>query len=263
MILAGTSATSAILVQFLPAHGIYLTPSMQPVFDGYMPEANGGTIQQVDAPLIQIPTMNEVRNGNVTTRQDGDQPGDQFRLYEFTGMGHVDSRDSVRTKPNPCASPTSQFPVQAYVAVALRHLFNWVDAGIVPPRANRVLIDRNTDNDGSLMALDTHGNPIGGVRSPYVDAPVAQYGVPNTGADTLPPNPSAYMAANGLAGARQICGLGAYQVAFSREKLRDLYGSKQEYLRQVEARLDELEAAGWSLPVYRDMILADARAVDF
>lgn len=263
MVLAGTSATSAILVQFLPAHDILLRPSMQPVFDGYMPEANGSTIQQVNAPLIQIPTMTEVRNANVTTRQDSDEAGNQFRLYEFAGMGHVDSRDSVRTKPDPCANPVSHFPVQAYVAVALNHLLNWVDRGVVPPRANRVLTDRNVDNDGSLMALDANGNPIGGVRNPYVDVPMASYHVPNAGAAALPPNPSAYMAANGLAGANQICGLGAYQVVFSKEKMRELYGNKAEYVRQVEARLDELEAAGWSLPVYHEMILSDARAVEF
>jgi hypothetical protein len=29
------------------------------------------------------------------------------------------------------------------------------------------------------------------------------------------------------------------------------------------ARLDELEREGWSLPVYRDMLLADAAAIDF
>ena len=29
------------------------------------------------------------------------------------------------------------------------------------------------------------------------------------------------------------------------------------------ARLDELERAGWSLPVYRDMLVGDAAAIDF
>jgi hypothetical protein len=31
----------------------------------------------------------------------------------------------------------------------------------------------------------------------------------------------------------------------------------------VDARLKELEKAGWSLPVYHDLIMADAQAVDF
>jgi hypothetical protein len=263
MVLAGTSATAGTLIQYLPAHPVYRTPSMRPVFDGYLPHSNGSTIAPVDAPLIQVPTMTEVRQGNVTTRQDSDEPGNQYRLYEFAGMGHLDSRDNVRTRPDPCANPTSNYPLQAYLSVALDHLFRWVDTGTSPPRANRVLIDRNTDNDGSLMALDAHGNPIGGIRNPYLDVPVAKYGVPNSGAAALPENPSAYMAAAGLAGANQICGLGAYQIDMAASQLRELYGSKQEYLRQVEQRMRELEAAGWSLPVYRDTILGDARAVEF
>jgi hypothetical protein len=31
----------------------------------------------------------------------------------------------------------------------------------------------------------------------------------------------------------------------------------------VEQRVGELEKAGWSLPVYRELILADAASVDF
>jgi hypothetical protein len=247
----------------MAAHDVYRTPSMGPVYDGYLAHSNGSTIQGANAPLIQVPTMNEVRTAGVPTRQDSDEEGSQYRLYEFAGMGHVDSRDSVRTQPDPCANPVSQFPLQAYLAVAVHHLIQWTDQGVPPPRGNRVLLDRNTDNDDSLMALDVHGNPIGGIRNPYVDVPVVHYGVPNSGAAQLPPNPSEYMATAGLGGARQICGLGVYQEAFSPEKLRELYGTSREYVRQVEARLNELEAAGWSLPVYHDVIMSDARSVEF
>ena len=54
-----------------------------------------------------------------------------------------------------------------------------------------------------------------------------------------------------------MCRLSAYQELFPAAKLRELYGSKREYLRMFEARLDELERQGWSLPVYRATILAD------
>ena len=45
--------------------------------------------------------------------------------------------------------------------------------------------------------------------------------------------------------------------------MRQLYGSQQNFLRQFEDNLNEHEAAGWSLPVYHELIMADARAVDF
>jgi hypothetical protein len=42
-----------------------------------------------------------------------------------------------------------------------------------------------------------------------------------------------------------------------------LYGDKRQYRSKVEKRLAELEKAGWSLPVYREMILGDAAKVEF
>jgi hypothetical protein len=60
-----------------------------------------------------------------------------------------------------------------------------------------------------------------------------------------------------------MCGLSAFQIDFSKAQLKQLYGSKQNYRTKVEKRLTELEKAGWSLPVYREMILGDAAKIDF
>jgi hypothetical protein len=260
--MSGTSMSSGTLINYLPAHMVYRTPQMQGIFDGFMPTSTGATIREIDVPLIEMPTMHEVET-NVPRRQDSDEPGKQFRLYEISGVGHVDSRDNVRLLPNPCTKPLSTFPLQAYMSVGLHHLFRWVDQGITPPRAERVLLDRNTDNDGSAMALDKQGNPLGGIRNPYVDVPTAKYRPINTAVDPVIKNPSEYVAANGLQGAQTMCRLSAYQEPFSAAQLRELHGSKREYLRKFEARLNELEQQGWSLPVYRELILADARAIDF
>ena len=262
MVLAGTSMSAGTLINYLPAHRVYRTPDMQHIYDGYLPTSAGQTIMEIDVPLIQMPTLHEVET-NVPRRQDSDEAGKQYRLFEVAGIGHVDSRDNVRLLPNPCTRPLSTFPTQAYMAVGLHHLFRWVDQGIAPPRANRMLLDRSTAGDGSMMALDEHGNGLGGIRNPYVDVPTAKYVAVNAAKDPVIANPSAYVAANGLMGAQIMCRLSAYQEPFSQAKLRELYGSKQEYVRKFEARLDELERAGWSLPVYRDLIARDARAIDF
>jgi hypothetical protein len=174
----------------------------------------------------------------------------------------VDSRDNVRLQPDPCKQPVSRFPQQAYMSVALHHLFQWVDKGIVPPRSTRIWKDRD-ESDGSPMVLDELGNPRGGIRTVYVDVPTARYGVPNEAAVPLIPNPSAYIAKGGLPAANQMCGLANYQIDFSKAQLKQLYGDKQQYRSKVEKRLTELEKAGWSLPVYREMILSDAAKVEF
>jgi len=152
---------------------------------------------------------------------------------------------------------------QAYFAVGLHHLLRWVDEGVAPPRAPRILLDRDTSNDGSTMVLDAQGNPQGGIRTPYVDVPFAKYTPVNTAAEPVIANPSEYVKANGLQGAQIMCRLSAYQEPFTAAKLRELYGSPREYVRKVQASLDALEKQGWSLPVYREALLADARKVAF
>src|SRR5688500_16849439 len=164
MVLAGTSASAGVLVNYLPAHMVLRLPDMKPIYDGFLPTSTGATIQRVDVPMIQVPTMTEVAGGAPTARQDGDEPGNQFRVYEFAGMAHIDSRDAVAYYPNPCRLPISRYPMAAYMSVALDHLWRWVDKGSVPPRAERILIDRNESNDGSVMALDEYGNARGGIR---------------------------------------------------------------------------------------------------
>jgi hypothetical protein len=249
MVLFGTSASSRTLTNYLPAHKVFRTPEMKHIYDGFMPTSNGTVIEAVDVPVIQVPTQHEYENIG-TTRQDGDAPGDQYRDFEFAAMGHLDTRNNGGRLPqSACVNPQSKYPMEAYMSVALHHLFRWVDQGIVPPRADRVLIDRSRDNDGSLMALDEHGNAKGGIRNPYVDVPVAKYTARNTAA------------ASG--GNPQLCGLSVYQTPFPAAKLRALYGNKDKFVKRVDARLKELEKAGWSLPVYHDLILADARAVEF
>jgi hypothetical protein len=60
-----------------------------------------------------------------------------------------------------------------------------------------------------------------------------------------------------------LCFLSGWQTPLTQAELRSKYGDKGSYVRMVEARVNELEQAGWSLPVYREIIMNDARAVSF
>jgi hypothetical protein len=262
MVMGGTSMTAGVLINYLPAHMVYRTPQMQRIYDGFLPMSNGAMIRDVDVPVIHVPTMHEV-SGNITNKQDSDEPGKQYRLYEFSGMGHIDTRDSVRLKPNPCVDPLSTFPVQAYMSVALDHLFKWVDKGTVPPRAARILLDRDQSNDGSMMALDQNGNPQGGIRTVYVDVPAVKYVIRPAALNPVVANAAPYIASGGQNAANLMCGLSTAQFAFPPAKLKELYKNRQGYVKAVETRLTALEKAGWSLPLYREMILSDASKVNF
>jgi hypothetical protein len=263
VIFAGTSASAAVLVNYLPAHMVYRLAGMKPIYDGFLPTSSGANIRQIDVPMIQVPTMTEVSGVNSTTRQDGDAPGDQFRVYEFAGMAHLDTRDVVAFRPDPCKYPISMYPMSAYMSVALNHLVQWVDRGTVPPRAPRMLVDRDVTNDGSLMALDEYGNVRGGIRNPYVDVPVMRYSVRNQGAVPPVANAQPWVALRGEAGINQLCGLTGYQLPIPGDTLKKLYKNKADYLARVERSVNELERQGWSLPLYRPLILGDAAKVTF
>jgi hypothetical protein len=263
MILAGTSASAAALVNYLPAHMVLRLADLRPIYDGFLPTSTGATIRQIDVPMIQVPTLTEVAGGNATARQDGDEPGNQFRVYEFAGMAHIDSRDAAAYYPNPCKLPISRFPMAAYMSVALHHLWQWVDEGAVPPKADRILVDRNVANDGSLMALDEHGNPRGGIRNPYVDVPAKKYGVRNEGAVPPIPNAHPFVAVRGEAAQNQLCGLAGYEIDLTAAQLKTLYRNPGDYRARVARSVDALTRQGWSLPVYRDIILGDAAKVSF
>jgi alpha/beta hydrolase family protein len=263
MILAGSSASAAVVVNYLPAHMVQRLADLKPIYDGFMPTSNGTNLRRVDVPMIQVPTMREVFQGFGPTRVDGDAPGDQFRMYEFAGMAHIDSRDAAAYYPDPCKLPISRFPLAAYMSVALNHLWQWIGKGTVPPHADRFYVDYNTDRDGSLLALDEWGNVKGGIRTPYVDVPAAKFGVPNSGAEPPIKNPHPFIAARGEAAQNQLCGLANYQINFTPEQLKKLYKDKKTYQARVLQRYDELVKEGWALPVYRPVVAEDAAAVGF
>jgi len=203
-------------------------------------------------PVILMPTMTEVNAAsprcNPYRRPDGDVLGDQFLIYEVAGMAHNDSRINPTYEPDPCKYPVSRFPEAAGMSVGLDHLIQWVDKGRIPPRAPYIATD----------GLDEYGNVKGGVRNSYVDVPLYRYVAPNEAAATPVPNPSALVQGRGAAGPGFFCGIAGYQLPLSKEQLQKLYKNKKDYQTKVEQRVNQLIKEGWFLPVYKDLVIADA-----
>lgn len=248
LFMMGTSQSAGTLRGYLPAHAEWRMPDGKPIYDGYLPTSTAGMpIPKVDVPLIQIATQTEVNGGaakgSVYRRPDGDAPGDQFRLYEIAGMPHNDSRENPTYSPDPCKMPVTRFPVGAMMALGLHHLIEWVDKGTAPPRADRIIVENGA------LALDEHGNARGGVRSTYVDIPVAKYGVPNN-ADPKPGTRDDF-----------YCNIAGYETPLAGDRLRALHTDTATYRRKVQQRLDELTKAGWFLAEYSDQVTGDAEKV--
>jgi len=256
-ILMGTSNTSAVLRAYLPTHMSTRMPDGSPIFDGFYATSTGGAnqIQKVDVPLVHLATLTEVNadaaNGNRYRRPDGDEPGNQYRLYEVAGMPHNESRDNPTYMPNPCEKPISQLPVGALMSMGLHHLVEWVNKGTVPPHGEKVIVDGDTSNDGSLFALDANGNVKGGVRNVYVDVPVAKYGVPNV----AQPKPGSR--------ADFYCNIAGWQEPYPADKLKSLYKDPKTYQKKVDERVKQLVREGWYLPEYVNEAKSDAAMVMF
>jgi hypothetical protein len=267
MILTGSSASAGVAQQYLTnAHMAMRLSDMKPIYDGFMPTSANGQIPVLDVPTLLVPTMRETFQGRGTAQPDNEN----LRVYEFAGMAHIDSRVAGAYYPDPCKYSISRYPMGAMMSVGLDKLFTWVDKGIAPPHADRFYVDFNPDNkpeldrkNGDLLAVDEFGNVRGGIRNTYVDVPTKSFHVPNEGADPPVPNANPWIANRGVQGINQLCGLGNYEVPLTKEQLKKLYKDSKDYQAKVAKRYDELVKQGWALPVYRDMVVAEAGRVSF
>jgi len=163
--------------------------------------------------------------------------------YMFFVGGHDDGHASIATladywKPNAAlfgarmAKPINDGPQHHYVAeAALAALDRWVATGKAPPKAPRLeLHPPEKEGVPPTLALDGMGNARGGIRTPWVDAPIAKLsGFGNTG------GPYGF-----LVGSTQ---------PFDAATLAKLYpGGKADYLKKFDASLAGAVKAGFILP---------------
>jgi hypothetical protein len=133
------------------------------------------------------------------------------------------------------ARPVNAGPQQHYVAqAALSHLVRWAGGGEAPPPAPPLALD----DAGTAYRVDEWGNAVGGLRTPWVDAPVATMsGLGQTG--------------------ETFAFLFGTTDPFDAATLASVYpGGRDEYLARFSAALDEAVAAGYLLADDRDEIAA-------
>jgi len=261
VILAGHSQTGSVVTRYLrEAHGDQRRADGGAVYDGYFPSGFPfEALPACEVPVVQVVSDGDVSNPNGTfmavtgrpyRREDGDEPGDRFRLYELAGMPHMgtrhppfddlelwrgmDGKGDLRAD-----SVMSSLPHNELFDVTLDHLVRWVTDGTPPPRAPRLEVGA----DGHF-AVDEHGNTRGGVRCPQMDVPRARY-FPNV------------PRADGTLSSSTV----GTEEPFPDEVLRELYGDPDGYRQRFEQRLQELLAEGWVLPEDVDAMREDLTKV--
>lgn len=179
------------------------------VYDGYLVHSRGGgaaALSQDPLPAITAPNPTRIRTDldvpvfTVQTETDVFQLGsyasrqpdtDLLRLWEIAGSSHADTYTlkvgmtdrgddpSAATviedaAPIPgvieCDRPVNSGPQHWVLNAAVAALDRWVRRGKAP-RSQPLL--ETTSSAMPAFVLDEHGNVAGGVRTPWVDVPVA------------------------------------------------------------------------------------------
>ncbi len=164
-----------------------------------------------------------------------------IRTWEVAGTSHADNYIvGGAAGALGCTTPINTGPQHVVIQAAFTSFNRWVDHGVPPPAPAPF---KFTSIKPPVLALDAHGNVIGGVRTPAVDAPVS--------------------ALSGAAptGASAVCSLFGQTNAFSAAQLTSLYGSKAHYLAEYQASLHRAIAGGYVLPGDQAALLAQAQAV--
>ena len=236
MILAGSSASAGVVVNYLPAHMVQRLADMKPIYDGFMPTSNGANLRMVDVPMIQVPTMTEVMQRHATDASGRRRAGQSVQGLRVRRHGAHRFARRRRVLPGPVQAADQQISAGGiHVGGAESSLAMGGQGHGAAACGSHSTWTYNADGDGSLMALDEFGNVKGGIRNPYVDVPPRRFGVPNSGAEPPIKNPHPFIAARGEAAQNQLCGLANYQINFTDAQLKKLYKDKKTTRRRCSS----------------------------
>jgi alpha/beta hydrolase family protein len=208
-------------------------------------------------PFMRIDSQSEPFSlgGYPTRRGDSDAADDPYRMYEMAGTAHgwsdiynyqppfedIAAAGGVPVTFVGCAEDKwNSLPRQFIEPAMLANLERWVTDGVRPPHEAEPL--RVLDAATAQFATDALGNVLGGVRSPYVDVPVATYY--NLATATAPGG---------------FCSLFGHEVAFTSVTLQSLYHSHQDYVAKVRASVAQMLRGRWVEPEEAREIVEQAR----
>jgi hypothetical protein len=170
--------------------------------------------------------------------------GDQFRLFEVPGTSHFDlwqynyprvedlaaagvppltDHWTFPSECRPAGVAINDFPLPLIFAGAFANLDAWVRHGIAPPRAPRIAMNADT------IAGDEVGSARGGVRSPWVDVPVAIFHPRMEGGGDTPFR----------------CDDNGYWEPLPAARLTGMYGSAPTYAERFRKALAQMIADHW------------------
>ena len=171
--------------------------------------------------------------------------GPMLRVWSAAGSGHTTgpymqrvAKTNARDLPGansadtqPCAADfANNFPVQYISGSAIMWVHRWMNGGSPAPHFPRVEAGKE----------DEHGNMVGGIRTPWVDVPIARYDIGGT-----------------------CLGTAGLTHWFDQAKLKALYGTPGNYLAKFTASAQEAEKRGILQKADMEAAIREAARVKF
>jgi hypothetical protein len=252
----------------------------KPIYDGFVPVSISGAPGRINqclpattvgdprsslpkkhVPYMAINSQTEpITLGSFAWRRpDSDDPDAGYRLYEIAGATHgwsrlasIDAPWADIQKSNgvrliyDCKdfsgrdSKWNSLPRHYLHAAMFVNMEKWVRYGKLPPKAERIRV-LGGGTPQATFETDAFGNVLGGVRSSYVDVPIATYHG---------------TAAAGSGPTGSFCRLLGHEVPFSSKVLQELYPlpesysypGHETYVAKVRDNVKQMINGRWLLP---------------
>jgi hypothetical protein len=237
---------------------IYIN-AVQPIthaFDGfYLQDLTPNKLQlakDVETPTSQplrtdvdVPVM--VFNTTTAAMAGQQQEGPNIRFWEPAGSSHTTGPATVRIaaankrdfdQGGGFCPPqyANTFPVHYMSSAAIVALDHWLKSGKPAPSFPQLQVIGS--GDSAVTPFDQHGNSAGGLRTPWVDVPIARYDW------------------------RGECPAGAGRTyPFTPDQLKSLYKSPADYQAKFRKATDEAVRRGVLLPEDAKAAVAEAQQV--
>lgn len=271
MIAAGESQSAFRLVTYVNA----IHPTID-LFDGFLIHSRGDDAarlsqepqaeveppspaflrEDLPEPVITLQTETDVfRLDSIASRQ---ADAEKLRLWEVAGSSHSDVYTTSKG-PNDkgddptvadvilnadarppfisCETPVNDGPGHWVAKAAIAALDSWIREGEPAPTAPLLSVN----SEGTAFRKDELGNVLGGIRTPYVDAPVA------------------ILSGEGQPANSAFCGLFGTTELLDDVTMLALYPDQQAYIDAIDAASDAAVEAGFLRPADADLIKDRAR----
>lgn len=207
--------------------------------EAFMFGARPSAISKVDVPFINVSAHGDINLFKTMPRmlealEDSNTENHKIRHYEVASAPHTDpasplipDNEEIKKTKNPpkildgeYSYTVNDLKLDYYVNSALELLHQWAVHDVEPPAGQSI----EQDDAGNVIE-DEFGNAKGGLRSPYVDVPIATY------------HANAKASEDELD--QSVGNVNGSMDYFTKEKFLESYGTKENYLSQFNEAVDQ------------------------